>query len=93
VRIVVKLRQEQESLLVEREIMRALEGAYFVASLQKDVERTERQRLGAVSVESLTPTELLERYLHVKEVPGERAKLLLEHGEALIAAVDGGMTI
>ena len=28
---------------------RALEGAYFVAALQKDVERTERQRLGAVS--------------------------------------------
>ncbi len=90
VRVVVKLRQEQESLLVEREIMRALEGAYFVASLQKDVERTERQRLGAVSVEALTPAELLERYLQVKEVPAERAKLLLEHGEALIAAVDGG---
>jgi DNA repair protein SbcD/Mre11 len=90
VRVVVKLRQEQESLLVEREIMRALEGAYFVAALQKDVQRTERQRLGAVSVEALTPAELLERYLQVKEVPAERAKLLLEHGEALIGAVDGG---
>jgi DNA repair protein SbcD/Mre11 len=89
VRIQVKLRQEQESLLVEREIMRALEGAYFVASLQKDIERTERQRLGAVSVEALTPVQLLERYLQVKEVPEERAKLLLTHGEALIGAVDG----
>jgi hypothetical protein len=53
------------------------------------VERTERQRLGAVSVEALTPAQLLERYLAVKEVPAERAKLLLEHGEALIAGVDG----
>ena len=52
VRVVVKLRQEQESLLVEREVMRALEGAYFVALLQKEIERTERQRLGAVSVEA-----------------------------------------
>jgi len=26
----------------------------------------------------------------VKEVPAERAKLLLAHGEALIGAVDGG---
>ncbi len=93
VRIQVKLRQEQEPQLVEREILRALEGAYFVASLQKDVERTERQRLGAVSVEALTPAELLERYLHVKEVPAERAKLLLAHGEALIGAVDGGTTV
>ena len=30
--------------------------------LQKEIERTERQRLGAVSVEALTPAELLERY-------------------------------
>ncbi len=46
VRVIVKLRQEQEPLLVEREITRALEDAYFVAALQKDVERTERQRAG-----------------------------------------------
>jgi exonuclease SbcD len=89
VRVIVTLRQEQEALLVEREISRALEGAYFVAALQKDVERTERQRLGAVSVEALTPVQLLARYLQVKDVPGERAKLLLEHGAALISAVDG----
>ena len=90
VRVIVKLRQEQEPLLVEREITRALEGAYFVAALQKDVERTERQRLGAVSVEALTPAQLLERYLQIKDVPEERAKLLLQHGEALISAVDAG---
>jgi exonuclease SbcD len=90
VRVIVKLCQEQETQLVEREITRALEGAYFVAALQKDVERTERQRLGAVSVEALTPAQLLERYLQVKEVPEERAKVLLQHGAALIQAVDGG---
>lgn len=90
VRVIVTLRQEQEALLVEREITRALEGAYFVAALQKDVIRTDRQRLGAVSVEALTPAQLLERYLQVKEVPEARAKLLLEHGAALIQAVDGG---
>ncbi|MDQ1301365.1 MAG: Nuclease SbcCD subunit, partial [Chloroflexota bacterium] len=42
-----------------------------------------------VSVEALTPAQLLERYLQVKEAPAERVKLLLEHGEALIRAVDG----
>lgn len=89
VRVLVTLRQEQEPRLAEREIFRALEGAYFVAALQKEVERAERQRLGAVSVEALTAGQLLERYLQVKEVPAERAKLLQERGEALIAAVDG----
>ncbi len=91
VRVIVTLRQEQEPRLAEREIFRALEGAYFVAALQKDVERTERQRLGGVSVEALTSAQLLERYLEVKEVPAERAKLLLERGEALIGAVDGAV--
>ncbi len=90
VRVIVTLRQEQEPRLAEREIFRALEGAYFVAALQKDVERAERQRLGAVSVEALTAGQLLERYLAVKDVPAERAKLLQERGEALIAGVDGG---
>ncbi|MGC8779796.1 MAG: metallophosphoesterase family protein [Anaerolineae bacterium] len=90
VKVVVALRQEQEPLLVERELFRALEGAYFVAALQKEVERTDRMRLGAVSVEALTPVELLERYLQTKKVPAERAKLLLEHAATLIRAVDEG---
>jgi hypothetical protein len=88
VRVIINLRQEQESLLSEREIKRALEGAYFVASLQKEVERSGRQRLGGVSVEALAPIELLARYLEVKETPQERASLLLEHAEALLRIVD-----
>jgi exonuclease SbcD len=88
VRVVVKLRQEQESLLLEREIKQALENAYFVAALQKEVERSNRQRLGGVSVEALTPVELLGQYLEIKETPKARASLLLQHGETLIRAVD-----
>jgi exonuclease SbcD len=90
VRVIVKLRQEQEPLLLEREVKQALENVHFVASLQKEVERSERQRLGGVSVEALTPVELLARYLDVKETPNERAGVLLRHGETLIRAVDEG---
>jgi exonuclease SbcD len=90
VRVVVKLRQEQEPLLVERVIKQALESAYFVASLQKEVERSNRRRLGGVTVEALTPVELLAQYLDTKETPKERAGLLLQHGETLIRAVDEG---
>jgi hypothetical protein len=88
VRVIVKLRQEQEPLLREREIKQALENAYFVAALQKDVERSVRDRLGGAPVDALMPVELLARYLDAKETPKERAKLLLQHGEALIRAVD-----
>jgi hypothetical protein len=88
VRVVVRLRQEQESLLLEREIKQALENAYFVAALQKEVEHSNRQRLGGVTVEALTPVELLGQYLEIKETPKERAGLLLQRGETLIRAVD-----
>jgi exonuclease SbcD len=84
VRVVIQLRQEQEPQLLEREIKRALEDAYFVAALQKDVERADRQRLGDISVESLTPLQLLQQYLEIKGVSAERSKLLLEHAESLM---------
>ncbi len=52
VRVTLRLREEQETLLQEREILRALNAkAYFVAGISKDVERADRQRLGAISVE------------------------------------------
>jgi len=88
VRVIVRLRQEQEPLLREREIQHELESAYFVASLQKEVERSKRDRLGGVSVEALAPVELLARYLEVNQIPKERSNLLLQHGDALIRAVD-----
>ncbi len=88
VRVIVKLRQEQEATLVEREIVRALEGCYYAAGLNKNVVRPERQRLGGVSVESLTPLELLARYFELKQVDLGRARLLQGHAEALVASVD-----
>jgi len=90
VRVLVRLRQEQVPSFVEREVYRALETAYFVAPLHKEIEPSERQRLGGVAVESLSPVELLARYLEVKEVPKERAEVLMRQGEALIKAVDSG---
>ncbi|HIQ05453.1 MAG TPA: exonuclease SbcCD subunit D, partial [Anaerolineae bacterium] len=46
VRIVVRLRQDQEESFREREVRRALNTAYFVAPISKQVDRLERQRLG-----------------------------------------------
>ncbi len=86
VRVSLRLRAEQETLLQEREVLRALHAAsYFVAGIGKDVERAERQRLGAVSVESLAPQELLARFFEVKGVPPERAARLLQAAEEVMA--------
>jgi DNA repair protein SbcD/Mre11 len=89
VRVVIRIRQEQETMLIDREIAHALEQAYFVAAVQKDVQRTTRDRLGGVSIEELTPLQVLQQYLHVKETPDERAALLVKQGAALIEDVDG----
>jgi exonuclease SbcD len=84
VKLIVQLRQEQEPLLVEREIKRALDDAYFVAAMQKDVQRTDRGRIGGISIETLTPQELLASYFEIKGVTPERTKLLLEHAQTLM---------
>jgi exonuclease SbcD len=85
VRVSLRLRAEQETLLQEREVLRALnQAAYYVAGVSKDVERAERQRLGAVSVESLAPLELLERFFEVKGVAAGRKERLLQAAEEIM---------
>jgi len=86
VRVTLRLRAEQETLLQEREVLRALNAAaYYVAGVSKDVERAERQRLGAVSVESLAPLELLARFFEVKGMSLERRERLLQAAEEIMA--------
>lgn len=86
VRVNLKLREEQEPLLQEREVLRVLHArAYYVAGVNKEVERAERQRLGGVAVESLTPLELLERYFAARGIAPERADRLLQAADALMA--------
>ena len=47
--------------------------------------RENRLRLGKFTAEELTPLDALKTYLEAKKVPPERAKVLLEYGEKLIA--------
>jgi exonuclease SbcD len=84
VRVIVQARAEQEGLLREADIRQALDGAYYVAGIVKDIERTYRQRLGGESPEELTPLELLARYFESRGVPPERIETLLHYaGEIL----------
>jgi exonuclease SbcD len=85
VRVNLRLRAEQETLLQEREVLAALnDAAYFVAGVNRDVERAERQRLGAVSVEALAPRELLTLFFQVKGVTPERAERLLQAAQEVM---------
>ncbi len=84
VRVIVRLRPEQEASLRERDIRAVLKAADYVAAIQKDVERVERTRLGGQNPEGMAPLELLERYLESKDTSGDRMRVVLEHAKKLI---------
>jgi len=82
VRVRVQAQPEQEELLRDADIRRALKDAYFVAGVTKEVQRAYRTRLGPTP-EGLAPAELLKRYLESRGTPPERVKALLERAEAI----------
>jgi exonuclease SbcD len=83
VRLIVQTTPEDEARLDDRTIERALAAANYVAALVKETERPERVRLGGAAPESLTPKELLARYLESRDASPERAKKLLQYAETL----------
>jgi exonuclease SbcD len=87
VRVIIQARAEQEGLIRDADVRSALKGAYYIASIGKEIERAYRQRLGGESPEELTPAELLIRYLESRETPPERIQILLQHAEDIFGAV------
>lgn len=84
VRLQVKVPAEKEGLLQESEIRKALKEAYFIAAINKDVDKERRARIGSYSVEAITPIEALKLYFEIKKTSPERVRLLLEYGDRLI---------
>ena len=83
VRVIIQARVEQEGLLRDADIRRALKDAYYVAGIGREIERIYRQRLGTESPEELSPAELLTRYLESKETSPERTQMLLQHAKEI----------
>ena len=83
VRVIVQAQAEQEDLLRDTDIRQALQEAYFVAGIHKEIERAYRLRLGGESPEELTPSQLLARYLESKGTAPDRANVLIEHAEEI----------
>ena len=88
VRLIVRTSAEKEPLLNEAEVFSALSSAFHVAALIKDVERPVRLRIGQRNYEEMTTREILETYLKVKQVPRQRAQVLLRYAEQLSQDLD-----
>ncbi len=83
VRVMVTLRHDQLPQFDPRQVERALSAASHV-SIEKDITSPVRARLGADAAESLTPRELLERYLLLRSTPPERLVRLLTAADPLL---------
>ncbi|MBI4286046.1 MAG: exonuclease SbcCD subunit D [Chloroflexi bacterium] len=83
VRVEIKLPAGSDARLRDSEIRSALKEAHHL-TIARDIQREARLRLGHLTAEGLTPLEALKAYLQSKNVPPQRAKVLLEHGERLI---------
>ncbi len=81
VRLIVKLTADQEPMIRDRDVRALLSDAYFVGSINREVEREARIRLGNLSPEEMTDRELLEKYLETKETESERTQQLMERAE------------
>jgi len=84
VRLYIRLREDQNALLDQKAVMDALDGAFFVAAVVRDVERTTRSRLGTTTPEQLSAEQILARYLEEKQVPVDRAEILLQKGSEIL---------
>jgi len=83
VRLNITLPAQLEGHLRDADIREALKEANYPIVI-REIQRETRLRLGNLTAEEITPLKALEKYLEQKQVPPERAKVLMEYGERLI---------
>jgi exonuclease SbcD len=87
VRVMIRMRADQQALLREREIEAALEQASHVL-IARDVETEARARLGELSAEALTPIQLVRRYFEARGEEEGRIAALMVGAEDLLRDSD-----
>jgi len=83
-RLVVQMTPEQEPRLRDADLSPLLTDAFF-AQINRDVERTARDRLDGLEPDAMTPLHLLERYLQSKGKPDAEIAPYLVEAQAIFA--------
>lgn len=84
VRLVVQMTPEQEPRLRDADLSPLLSDAFF-AQINRDVERSVRDRLDGLEPDAMTPLHLLERYLQSKGKPDAEIAPYLAEAQAIFA--------
>lgn len=85
VRLRIALPAELEPLLVESSIRDALAPAHYIASISKNVADRARTRLQNANTSGLSPQDALRLYFDTRNVPDDRAEVLMKYADELIA--------
>ncbi len=88
VRLRITLPAELEALLLESRIRDALKQAHYVASISRDVVDRIRTRIQDSNARGLSPKDALRLYFDTRNVPDDRAKVLMQYAEDLISERD-----
>lgn len=85
VRLILRLRADQELQMQDRDVRGLLSAAHFIGPIIRDVERETRIRLANLSPEEMTDRELLAKYLETKNLDSDRIKVLLNYADEIFA--------
>ncbi len=84
VRLRIALPSALESQLIESKIRDALSPAHYIASISRENVDKPRTRLQETGVRGMTPSEALHLYFETRNVPEDRAKVLMQYAADLI---------
>lgn len=88
VRVMITVPADLDGLLRDADIRRALDGAHYIAAISREVAGETRTRLGQAHAETLDPAEALAMYMSSRNLPKDRAKVLMEHATELMGEED-----
>lgn len=88
VRVIAQTTAERNALINEKEILKSLREAFYVAGIVRNVNHPERLRLGGRGdIAGLTPMEIVERYLQTRQVSPEHIEVLMRYASTLSAGL------
>lgn len=88
VRVMIRVPADLDGLLRDADIRRALDEAHYIAAISREVAGEARTRLGHAHAQTLDPAEALAMYMSSRNLPKDRAKVLMEHATELMGEED-----
>ena len=88
VRVKIRISQEMEHLINDRQIRDALNDAHYIAAITKDISNTTRPRLSADIADSLGPMEAVELYLQNRDIDKTHRASITQQAQELMTELE-----